>query len=197
MSGLYEFDKNYGKIIAGIDEAGRGPLAGPVVAAAVVIRNPEPLFEVNDSKKISEKKREKLYDIIMSNCDVGIGIIGHTIVDKINILNGTFEAMKMAVNNLKAEYEIILVDGNLKIKGLEFHNEPIVKGDGKSLAIAAASIIAKVTRDRIMIEMAEIYPGYGFEKHKGYGTSFHIENIKGKGPCEIHRRSFIKGIIEG
>ena len=194
MNVIFEFENSYGKIIAGVDEAGRGPLAGPVVAAAVIIKKPELLTNVNDSKKISEKKREQLYDVIMENCVVGIGISEHSEIDEINILNATFKAMKKAVEKLNEKFDIVLVDGNMKIRDFDILQEPVVKGDGKSLAIAAASIVAKVTRDRMMIEMAEKYKSYGFEKHKGYGTAFHIERIREFGPCEIHRKSFIKNI---
>lgn len=193
---LYNFDKNYNKIVVGVDEAGRGPLAGPVVAAAVIINEYlDDFIQINDSKKLTEKKREKLYDIIMLNCIVGIGEATVAEIEEINILNATFLAMKRAVLNLKKEYDIILVDGNHLIKGLEFSQEAIISGDKKSLSIAAASIIAKVTRDRQMVEYAKIYDRYGFEKHKGYGTKLHVENIKKHGCSEIHRQSFLTKII--
>lgn len=195
MSDLYLFDKQYNKIVLGVDEAGRGPLAGPVVAAAVIVKNPEALYAVNDSKKLSEKKREKLYQIIMDNCEVGVGIVDNIIIDEINILNATFMAMREAVNNIKSGFDIILVDGNHKIRELNLYQEAVVKGDGKSLSIAAASIVAKVTRDRLMIHYHEKYPSYNFDGHKGYGTAKHIEALKNCGPCEIHRKSFIKGIL--
>ena len=195
MNIMWEFDLNYDKKIVGVDEAGRGPLAGSVVAAAVIVKNHEPLSEINDSKKLSEKKREKLFDIIKENCIVGVGIVDEKEIDKINILNATFKAMREAISNLKEEFDLILVDGNHKIRGCELENECIIKGDGKSLSIAAASIIAKVTRDRMMKEEAEKYPEYGFERHKGYGTKLHREKIVEFGACEIHRRSFLGKIL--
>ena len=196
MESLKEFDLSYNKIIAGVDEAGRGPLAGPVVAAAVVIENYIGEFEaINDSKKLTEKKREELYPLIVENCKIGLGIVDCKRIDEINILNATFEAMKMAVESVEADYEIVLVDGNKNIKGFEGNQECIVKGDGKSLSIAAASIIAKVTRDRIMQETAAKFPQYNFEKHKGYGTKLHVEKILEHGPCEQHRQTFLKKIM--
>lgn len=196
MESLKEFDLSYNKIIAGVDEAGRGPLAGPVVAAAVVIENYIGEFEaINDSKKLTEKKREELYPLIVENCKIGLGIVDCKRIDEINILNATFEAMKMAVESVEADYEIVLVDGNKNIKGFEGNQECIVKGDGKSLSIAAASIIAKVTRDRIMQETAAKFPQYNFEKHKGYGTKLHVEKILEHGPCEQHRETFLKKIM--
>lgn len=192
---MLEFDKEYG-IVLGVDEAGRGPLAGPVVASAVLIKNyAEEFAEINDSKKLTEKKREKLYDIIVKNCYVGVGIVDEKRIDEINILNATFEAMKKAVEEIKEKYDIILVDGNKKIKDLDKNQEAIVKGDSKSLAIAAASIIAKVTRDKIMLEYAKKYPNYEFEKHKGYGTKRHMELILKNGASEIHRKTFLKKLL--
>ena len=197
VGNLREFDMNYNKKVAGVDEAGRGPLAGPVVAAAVIIENYIEEFEaINDSKKLTEKKREELYPLIVENCKIGVGIVDCRRIDEINILNATFEAMKKAVDEIGTNYEVVLVDGNKKIKGFEGNQECIVKGDGKSLSIAAASIIAKVTRDRIMQETAEKYPHYNFEKHKGYGTKVHVEKILEHGPCEEHRKSFLKKIFE-
>ncbi|OQY08201.1 MAG: ribonuclease HII [Fusobacteriia bacterium 4572_132] len=184
----------YGEII-GVDEAGRGPLAGPVVASAVIVKNANKLEGINDSKKLSEKKREHFFDIIMENCEVGVGIIDQKRIDKINILNATFEAMGIAVNQLNSE-KLVLVDGNKEIKGYNGKQKAIVKGDGKSLAIASASVIAKVTRDRIMKKYAEKYPEYSFEKHKGYGTKLHREKLLEIGPCEIHRESFLKKILK-
>ena len=181
---LYLYDLEYKNVI-GVDEAGRGPLAGPVVAAAVMLKEyTEELDEINDSKKLTEKKREKLYDIIMKNFDVAVGISTVEEIDKLNILNADFLAMRRALNDLKnirneKEYTV-LVDGNLKIKEYVGKQLPIVKGDAKSLSIAAASIIAKVTRDRFMKDIATTYPDYKFEKHKGYGTKAHIEVIKDK-----------------
>ncbi|MCJ8343416.1 MAG: ribonuclease HII [Cetobacterium sp.] len=198
MNSLYLFDLEQGDII-GIDEAGRGPLAGPVVAAAVKIKEYHEEFEkINDSKKISEKTREKLFDIILENCEVGIGMATSEEIDEINILNGTFLAMRRAIEELKTKIEVIpkaLIDGNHKIREYSGEQEPIIKGDGKSLAIAAASIIAKVTRDTMMKEVAKEYPEYEFEKHKGYGTKKHREILLEKGPTPIHRKSFLKKIL--
>lgn len=196
---MYEFDLEYGDVI-GIDEAGRGPLAGPVVAAAVKIKNIVPEFEmINDSKKLTEKKREALFDVIMENCHVGVGIVGAKKIDDINILNATFMAMRAAIEGLKKEgieWELALVDGNHKIREYTGEQLPVIKGDGKSLAVAAASIIAKVTRDRMMVEMGMEFPDYLFEKHKGYGTKAHREAIMGNGPCKYHRISFLGNILK-
>ena len=198
---LYLYDLEYKNVI-GVDEAGRGPLAGHVVAAAVILKEyTEELDEINDSKKLTEKKREKLYDIIMKNFDVAVGISTVEEIDKLNILNADFLAMRRALKDLKSlknekEYTV-LVDGNLKIKEYIGKQLPIVKGDAKSLSIAAASIIAKVTRDRLMKDLANIYPDYSFEKHKGYGTKTHIEAIKDKGAIEgVHRKVFLRKILE-
>ena len=198
---LYFYDLEYKNVI-GVDEAGRGPLAGPVVAAAVILKEySEELDEINDSKKLTEKTREKLYDIIMKNFDVAVGISTVEEIDKLNILNADFLAMRRALKDLKSlknekEYNV-LVDGNLKIKEYIGKQLPIVKGDAKSLSIAAASIIAKVTRDRLMKDLANIYPDYSFEKHKGYGTKTHIEAIKDKGAIEgVHRKVFLRKILE-
>lgn len=182
------------KCIAGVDEAGRGPLAGPVFAAAVIL--PENCFipGLNDSKKLSEKKREELFDIIcekaVSYC---IANISHERIDEINILNATFEAMNNAVNGLDVTPDYVLIDGN-RIKGMDVAHETVVKGDAKSVSIAAASILAKVSRDRVMYDAAKQYPQYGFDKHKGYGTKAHCEAILKYGPCKIHRRTFLKKI---
>ena len=198
---LYLYDLEYKNVI-GVDEAGRGPLAGPVVAVAVILKEyTEELDEINDSKKLTEKKREKLYDIIMKNFDVAVGISTVEEIDKLNILNADFLAMRRALKDLKSlknekEYTV-LVDGNLKIKEYIGKQLPIVKGDAKSLSIAAASIIAKVTRDRLMKDLANIYPDYSFEKHKGYGTKAHIEAIKDKGTIEgVHRKVFLRKILD-
>lgn len=196
MSELYEFDKSYNRVIAGVDEAGRGPLAGPVVAAAAVIKKYNDRLEsINDSKKLSEKKREELYDVIMECFDIGVGVVDVETIDRVNILNATFKAMNSALASLSEKYELVLVDGNKKIKEYDGEQEAVVKGDGKSLAIAAASIVAKVTRDRLMMEMAKKYPLYMFEKHKGYGTKVHVEKIREHGITEEHRRSFLKKIL--
>lgn len=158
----------------------------------------EEFEKINDSKKISEKTREKLFDIILENCEVGIGMATSEEIDEINILNGTFLAMRRAIEELKTKIEVIpkaLIDGNHKIREYSGEQEPVIKGDGKSLAIAAASIIAKVTRDTMMKEVAKEYPEYEFEKHKGYGTKKHREILLEKGPTPIHRKSFLKKIL--
>ena len=192
--------------IAGIDEAGRGPLAGPVVVASVIMPRESMIEGVNDSKKVSEKKREKLYDEIINECIAyGVGIIDQEEIDKINILNATKEGLTKAIkemeNNLKEKKqkiekpEIILVDALTKIDTDHIPYRSIIKGDSKSYSIAAASIIAKVTRDRIMRQWDEVYPMYGFAKHKGYGTAAHMEAIREYGLCPLHRRSFVKNIV--
>ena len=195
MSELRLFDNEYNCIIAGVDEAGRGPLAGPVVAAAVII--PDyfvELGEINDSKKLTEKKREKLYDIIKEKCRVGIGVADEKEIDEINILNATFLAMRRALEQVD-NYDIVLVDGNHKIRKYLGKQEEIIKGDGRSLSIAAASIVAKVYRDNIMKEFSLKYPDYRFEKHKGYGTKLHRELLHTYGACEIHRKTFLRKIL--
>ena len=182
--------------ICGIDEAGRGPLAGPVVVGAVIMPKDSFIEGVNDSKKVSEKKREKLYDLITKEAIAyGVGIVDHKKIDEINILNATKLGLKMAIENLKIRPDIILVDAlnNMDTDGIPYKS--IIKGDAKVYSISCASIIAKVTRDRIMREWDKIYPEYGFERHKGYGTSAHIIAIKENGPCMIHRRTFIKNFI--
>lgn len=199
MSSLYEFDKEKGDIL-GVDEAGRGPLAGPVVAAAVKIHEYHDFFEmINDSKKLSEKKREELFDKILTYCDVGVGIASVEEIDEVNILEATFIAMNRAIEdvskNSDVTFDTVLVDGNKLIKKYDGKQEFLVKGDAKSLSIAAASIIAKVTRDRIMLKFAEIYPEYHFEKHKGYGTKLHREILLEKGVLPIHRKTFLKKIL--
>ncbi len=192
--------------IAGIDEAGRGPLAGPVVVACVMMPRNSMIEGVNDSKKVSEKKREKLYDIIIEEAIAyGVGIIPQEEIDRINILNATKEGLTTAIKemekNLKEKGlgfdkpDIILVDALTKIDTDHIPYKSIVKGDAKSYSIAAASIIAKVTRDRIMRQWDEVYPMYGFSKHKGYGTAAHIAAIKEYGLCPLHRRSFVKNIV--
>lgn len=198
MNSLREFDETYEGTVLGVDEAGRGPLAGAVVAGAVII--PEyfsELDEINDSKKLSEKKREKLFEIIMEKCIVGIGISDEKEIDEVNILNATFSAMRKAISQVteKAEFDVVLVDGNHKIKGYMGKQEEVIKGDAKSLSIAAASIVAKVTRDRMMLEVAKEFPEYNFAKHKGYGTKLHREILLEKGPCKYHRKSFLKKIL--
>lgn len=195
-----EFDNQYrqGAIrnIAGVDEAGRGPLAGPVYAAAVVLPENFYLEEINDSKKLSEKKREALFDVICENAlAYSIASVGADTIDEINILNATFLAMKQAVEGLRLVPDFVLVDGN-RSKGLEIPHECVVKGDAKSQSIAAASILAKVARDRFLKnELAPRYPQYLFEKHKGYGTKLHVEKLLEFGPCPEHRKSFLTKIL--
>ena len=194
IDAMLEFERKYGEFryICGIDEAGRGPLAGPVVAGAVILPKDEKILYVNDSKKLSEKKREELYDVIMERAiAVGVGIVDNNRIDEINILNATYEAMKMAINNLSIRPDILLNDA-VKIPGVDIAQVPIIKGDAKSLSIAAASIIAKVTRDRIMKKYAKQYPEYGFLDNKGYGAKKHIEALEQIGACPIHRKTFIK-----
>ena len=187
--------KGFNKI-CGIDEAGRGPLAGPVVVSAVIMPNDSMIEGVNDSKKVSEKKREKLYDEITNSAIAwGVAIIDQKEIDEINILNATKKGLTQALMELSEKPDIILVDALTGIDTLGIPYQSIIKGDAKSYSIAAASIIAKVTRDRIMRQWDEIYPEYGFEKHKGYGTKAHIEVIKNNGICPIHRRSFVKNFI--
>ena len=192
--------------IAGIDEAGRGPLAGPVVVACVIMPRDSMIEGVNDSKKVSEKKREKLYDqIIEEAIAYGVGIVSQEEIDRINILNATKEGLTMAIKEIEKDLrekqrdfekpEIILVDALTKIDTDGISYKSIIKGDAKNYSIAAASIIAKVTRDRIMRQWDEVYPMYGFEKHKGYGTAAHIAAIKEYGLCPLHRRSFVKNIV--
>jgi len=175
--------------VAGIDEAGRGPWAGPVVAAAVIL-NPEALPQgINDSKKLTHARREELYDIILAGAEVGIGIIDVAVIDRDNILQATYAAMIQAVSALASAPLLALVDGNRAPK-LTCPAETVIEGDGKCLSIAAASIIAKVTRDRMMIDLDRQCPGYGFAKHKGYGTADHQEALSRLGPSAHHRRSF-------
>ena len=182
--------------ICGIDEAGRGPLAGPVVVAGVIMPADSMIEGVNDSKKISEKKREKLYDQILEEAiSYGVGIIGQDEIDEINILNATKKGLTMSLKELTVKPDLIIVDALTHIDTMGIPYESIIKGDAKCYSISAASIIAKVTRDRIMREWDKVYPEYGFEKHKGYGTSAHIEAIKKYGLCPIHRKSFTTHFI--
>lgn len=181
--------------ICGIDEAGRGPLAGPVVAGAVILPKELKIPYVNDSKKLSAAMRDELYDEIMEKAvSCGIGIVGHERIDEINILQATYEAMRMAVSQLNPEPDILLNDAVI-IPGLNMKQVKIIKGDAKSESIAAASILAKVTRDRIMVELSKKYPEYDFAGNKGYGSASHIDAIKKYGPCEIHRKTFIGNFI--
>lgn len=182
--------------ICGIDEVGRGPLAGPVVAGAVILPKDCNILYINDSKKLSEKKREELYDVIMEQAVVtGIGMASPARIDEINILQATYEAMRQAVAQLPQEPDIFLNDAVI-IPGISEEKQiKIIKGDAKSVSIAAASILAKVTRDHMMMEYDKIYPEYGFAKHKGYGTKMHNEAILTYGPCPIHRRTFLKKLL--
>ena len=191
---VYEHQYEHLGYICGIDEVGRGPLAGPVVAAAVILPKDSQILYLNDSKKLSEKKREELYDVIMAEAvAVGIGMASPERIDEINILQATYEAMRQAIGSLKVKPAVLLNDA-VTIPEVEIPQIPIIKGDAKSVSIAAASIIAKVTRDRMMVEYDRIYPGYDLASNKGYGTKVHMEALKTIGPCEIHRRSFIKNI---
>ncbi len=181
------------KVVCGIDEAGRGPLAGPVHAAAVILPLGLEIEGLNDSKKLSEKKREQLFDIICEKAlDFSIGVATEKEIDEINILNATFLAMHRAVEGLKIKPDYALIDGNQYPKIPFVMEETVVKGDAKSMSIAAASILAKVSRDRFMLEKTKEYPQYQFEKHKGYGTKLHYEMLAEYGPSPIHRMSFLK-----
>ncbi|MEE0884165.1 MAG: ribonuclease HII [Faecalimonas sp.] len=181
--------------ICGIDEVGRGPLAGPVVAGAVILPKDCDILYLNDSKKLSEKMREALYDEIMDKAvATGIGIVGPGRIDEINILQATYEAMRMAIDNLKVRPDLLLNDA-VTIPQVDIKQVPIIKGDAKSISIAAASIIAKVTRDRLMVQYEEVLPGYGFASNKGYGSATHIQAIQELGATPIHRQSFIKNFI--
>jgi len=192
---LFSFDKQFYdmgfRALAGVDEAGRGPWAGPVVASAVILPCNVSLQGLDDSKKLSPKKREEIFEQInRSALAVGVGIVDHEKVDTLNILQATLMAMRQALNSLKIKPDLVLVDGNIRVPGVEYEQRSIVDGDQKSAAIAAASVIAKVTRDRIMLEFAKEFPQYGFENHKGYGTKEHQEALASFGPCRIHRKSF-------
>ncbi len=190
---FYKKGKNY---ICGIDEAGRGPLAGPVVVASVILPKDSMIEGVNDSKKISEKKRERIYEeIIKEAISYGVGIISQNEIDEINILNATKKGLTESIKQLKCKPDVILVDALEKIDTLGIPYKSIIKGDAKCYSIAAASIIAKVTRDRIMRQWDEVYPVYGFQKHKGYGTASHIQAIKENGICPLHRKTFVKKFI--
>lgn len=192
---VYEKEYESHGWICGIDEVGRGPLCGPVVASAVILPKDCQILYLNDSKKLSEKKREELYDVIMEQAvAVGLGMATPGRIDEINILQATYEAMRQAIASLKVKPAVLLNDA-VTIPGVDIPQIPIIKGDAKSVSIAAASIIAKVTRDRMMVEYDRIYPGYDLASNKGYGTKVHMEALKSIGPCEIHRRSFIKNIV--
>lgn len=194
---LKVYEKKYESFgfVCGIDEVGRGPLAGPVYAAAVILPKDSGILYLNDSKKLTEKKREELYDVIMKEAvSVGIGFRTNELIDEINILQATYEAMRDAVAALNVVPDVLLNDA-VTIPGLPMKQVPIIKGDAKSVSIAAASIIAKVTRDRLMVEYNRQYPGYDFASNKGYGSAAHIEAIKKLGPSPIHRRSFIGNFV--
>ena len=194
---ISEYERKYSDYayICGIDEVGRGPLAGPVVAGAVILPKDCDILYINDSKKLTEKKREELYDIIMEKAvATGIGYASVERIDEINILQATFEAMRDAISKLAVSPDILLNDA-VTIPQITIPQVPIIKGDAKSISIGAASIIAKVTRDRLMVQYDEIFPEYGFASNKGYGSAQHIEAIKKIGPCSIHRKTFIGNFI--
>lgn len=193
---MKEYERKYDncRYICGIDEVGRGPLAGPVVAAAVILPKDVDIYYLNDSKQLSEKKREQLYEVIMEKAvAVGIGFADEKCIDEINILQADYVAMREAISKLSVTPDILLNDA-VTIPEVTIPQVPIIKGDAKSVSIAAASIVAKVTRDRFMVEMDKMYPGYGFASNKGYGSAQHIAKIKEAGPTPIHRRTFIKNI---
>ncbi len=194
MEGMRVYERRYRErgTLCGIDEVGRGPLAGPVVAGAVILPEDCEILYLNDSKKLSEKKRELLYDEIMEKAiAVGIGAVSPERIDEINILQATYEAMRIAISRLSVRPDLLLNDA-VTIPQVDIPQVPIIKGDAKSVSIAAASIIAKVTRDRMMVQYEDLYPGYEFASNKGYGSARHIAALKEIGPCPIHRRSFIK-----
>lgn len=191
------FEKEYASYsyICGIDEVGRGPLAGPVVAGAVILPKDCDILYLNDSKQLTEKKREELYDVIMEKAvSTGLGFVSPERIDEINILQATYEAMREAVSKLDPAPDLLLNDA-VTIPGIAVRQVPIIKGDAKSISIAAASIIAKVTRDRLMVQYDSIFPEYGFASNKGYGAAAHLEALKKYGPTAIHRRSFIKNLL--
>ena len=193
---MREYENTYAAraMICGIDEAGRGPLAGPVAAGAVILPKDCTLLYLNDSKKLSEKRREELFVQIKEQAVAWcVGIVGPERIDEINILQATYEAMRQAVAGLGVKPDLLLNDA-VEIPGVDIMQVPIIKGDAKSVSIAAASILAKVTRDHMMVEYDQLFPDYGFAKHKGYGTAAHIQAIQELGPCPIHRRSFIRNI---
>ncbi|MBQ9979954.1 MAG: ribonuclease HII [Oscillospiraceae bacterium] len=200
MSELWTIEKELFEkgiaLVCGCDEAGAGPLAGPVCAGAVILRPFEEIEGLNDSKKLTEKKRDALYDVITARAVAwSAAMVDEKTIDEINILNARMLAMERAINGLRVRPDFALIDGN-RNKGITCPNQMVVKGDSRSASIAAASIIAKVTRDRYMLEMAEKYPQYAFEKHKGYGTKLHYERIIAHGPSPIHRLTFLKNLEE-
>ena len=192
----YEYRYAAAGFLCGIDEVGRGPLAGPVVAGAVILPKDCDILYLNDSKQLTDKKREELYDVIMEKAvAAGLGFVSPERIDEINILQATYEAMREAIGKLSVKPDLLLNDA-VTIPQVEIRQVPIIKGDAKSVSIAAASIIAKVTRDRLMVEYDSIFPEYGFASNKGYGAAAHIEALKKYGPCPIHRRSFIGHFVE-
>ena len=197
MYEMFSFEREYGdhQAICGIDEVGRGPFAGPVVAAAVILPKDCDILYINDSKKLSAAKREELYDVIMEKAvAVGIGMASPQRIDEINILQATYEAMREAISKLSVKPDILLNDA-VTIPGVSIRQVPIIKGDAKSISIGAASIVAKVTRDRLMVEYDKILPQYGFASNKGYGSAEHIKALQEAGPSPIHRVSFIKNFV--
>ena len=191
------YEKEYASYayICGIDEVGRGPLAGPVVAGAVILPKDCDILYLNDSKQLSEKKREELYDVIMEKAvSVGLGYVAPERIDEINILQATYEAMREAISKLSPQPDLLLNDA-VTIPKVAIKQVPIIKGDAKSISIAAASIVAKVTRDRLMVDYDSIFPEYGFASNKGYGAAVHLEALRKYGPTPIHRKSFIKNLI--
>lgn len=196
---MREYEDTYAacEAVCGIDEAGRGPLAGPVVAGAVILPRDCEILYLNDSKKLSEKRREALFVKIQEKAVAwSVGIVGPDVIDEINILQATYEAMRQAIGGLSVQPELLLNDA-VTIPGVDLMQIPIVKGDAKSVSIAAASILAKVTRDHMMLEYDQLFPEYGFAKHKGYGTAAHIAALTAHGPCPIHRRTFIRKFVSG
>ena len=197
LEAMKEFERQYEDcaLICGIDEAGRGPLAGPVVAGAAILPKDLTILYLNDSKKLSEKRREELFlEVKEKAISWSVGIASPQRIDEINILQATYEAMREAINGLHAVPDILFNDA-VTIPGIEIKQIPIIKGDAKSVSIAAASVLAKVTRDHMMVEYDKLFPEYGFAKHKGYGTAAHIAAIKEFGPTPIHRRTFIKNFL--
>lgn len=197
LEGMKEYEKKYSdyEYICGIDEVGRGPFAGPVIACAVILPKDCNILYINDSKQLSEKKREELYDEIISKAVAfGIGSMPPNQIDEMNILQATYEAMRKAIGNLSIKPDILLNDA-VTIPGINIKQVPIIKGDAKSISVAAASIVAKVTRDRLMVAYDQVFPGYDFANNKGYGSQKHIEAIKKYGLTPIHRRSFVKNFI--
>ena len=192
----YTIENMYEGLVCGVDEAGRGPLCGPVCAGAVILPRGLEIDGVNDSKKLSEKKREELFDIIKEKAlYYGVGFASPEEIDTYNILNATMLAMNRAVENCGVNPDMLLIDGNCN-KGIKYNSVTVVKGDAKSMSIACASILAKVTRDRLMTKLSEKYPMYQLDKHKGYPTALHISLVREYGPCEIYRKSFLKKILK-